>query len=169
MANLWRLKPLKANAVVTALNIADSTVRKYATEYNEFLSPSGMGGGGRHRDFTEHDVRVLKLIRDMKYEHVNNDDIDTTLRSLQAGGWERLPALDANSKAIMPAPSAVLDASRRNDVLQREIELLREMLERAEDRAQTFLVDRDDLVKKLAAAETMLKLYEEGRLRPKGE
>jgi len=44
---------MKANAVVTALNIADSTVRKYAEQYAEYLSPSGTGGGGKHRDYTE--------------------------------------------------------------------------------------------------------------------
>ena len=150
---------MKASAVVNALNIADSTVRKYADLYAEFLSPSGVGGAGRHRDYTEHDLRVLKLIRDMKYEHVSNEDIDATLRSLQVGGWDRLPALNDNTKAIIPAPGAAIAAQSNREALVREIEIWREMAEKA-------AADRDELLGKLHRAETMLELYESGRLKP---
>jgi hypothetical protein len=44
--------------------------------------------------------------------------------------------------------------------------VLREMLDRAEKRAETASGDRDDLVRQLAEAQTMLKLYESGRLKP---
>ena len=107
----------------------------------------------------KHDVRVLKLIRDMKYEHVGNEDIDTTLRSLQTGGWERLPALDGNTKAIMPMPGAVLAAQSDKGALLREIEIWRELAEKA-------TADRDELLQRLHRAETLLELYEQGRLKP---
>ncbi len=164
---------MKAAAVVTALGIADSTVRKYATQYNDYLSLSGMSSGGRHCDFTDHDVRVLKLIVDMKSAKQSDDNIDLTLRSLQASGWDRLPALDDNSRAIMPSPANVIAANVEKSAMQREIDLLREMLDRAEERAQRAVTeaaaDRNDLVKRLAEAETMLRLYESGRLKPPTE
>lgn len=154
---------MKMSAVVTALNAADSTVRKYATLYSDFLSPSGMGGGGKHRDFTDHDVRVLKLVFDMLAAKQSEDSIHATLRSLEAGGWERLPPLEGNSAlAIMPSPSAVIEMQQERAVMQKEIDMLREQL--AELKAER--ADRDDLVKKLAEAETMLRLYESGRLKP---
>src|SRR5215208_1489601 len=120
---------MKSSAVVTMLNMPESTLRKYARDYSEYLSPAGTGGAGRHRDYTEHDIRVLKLIRDMKLQNVSNEDIDVTLRSLQAGGWDRLSALDESAKAIIPAPGALIAANADRGAMQREIDLLREMLD----------------------------------------
>lgn len=154
---------MKSNAIVALLGIADSTLRKYAKEYADYLSPTGnVGGAGRHRDYTEHDVRVLKLVCDMKAQKIGNDDIEVTLQSLQAGGWDRLPALDDKAQALVPVPGAMVAAQADRSAMQREIDILREMLDRVEQR----LADRDDLVKRLAEAETMLKLYESGRLKP---
>jgi DNA-binding transcriptional MerR regulator len=164
MVNLRRLKPMKISALVTALNISESSVRNYATQYSEYLSPSGMGGGGKHRDFTDHDARVLKLVRDMKFQNIDADNIEITLRSLQQGGWERLPPLDGDMKALIPSPGAQIEAQAERAVLVREIELLREQI--ADLKAER--ADRDELVKKLAEAETMIKLYESGRLKPPG-
>ena len=157
---------MKPSAVAAALGIAESTVRKYAGEYAEFLSPGGAGGGHRHRDFAEHDVRVLKLIRDMRAENTSSEDIDVTLQSLKSNNWERLPALDDTAKGIVASPGALIDASWRNDVLQREIELLREQIERIDAERKAERADRDELLKRLHRAETMLELYESGRLKP---
>src|SRR5664279_1647362 len=120
---------MKPSAVAAALGIAESTVRKYAGEYAEFLSPGGAGGGHRHRDFAEHDVRVLKLIRDMKAENSSLEDIDVTLQSLKSNNWERLPALDDNAKGLVTSPGALITANADKGIMQREIELLREQLE----------------------------------------
>ena len=162
---------MKASQVVTALNLADSTVRKYAEQYAEYLSPSGTGGGGKHRDYTDHDVRVLKLVRDMKFQNISPENIDITLQSLQQGGWERLPALDDDAKAIIPSPAAVVAASAEKSAMQREIEVLREMLDRSEERAQRAIdeaqSDRDELLHRLHRAELKLELYESGELKPK--
>lgn len=155
---------MKMSAVVTALGVADSTVRKYATEYSEYLSPSGMGGEGRHRDFTDHDLRVLKLIFDMKSARQSDDNIDATLRSLQANGWERLPPLDGNALALIPSPGEALAAQADRLVMQKEIDMLREQI--ADLKAER--ADRDELVRQLAEARTLLKLYDEGRLKPPG-
>ena len=154
---------MKSSAVVAALNMPESTVRKYAHDYAEYLSPTADTGAGRHRDYTDHDVRVLKLVADMKAAKQNAENIDATLRSLQDSGWERLPALDESASSIIPAPAAMIAAQTERAVMQKEIEMLREQIvELKAERA-----DRDELVKKLAEAETMLRLYEAGRLKPK--
>jgi DNA-binding transcriptional MerR regulator len=151
---------MKSSAVVTMLNMPESTLRKYARDYSEYLSPAGTGGAGRHRDYTDHDIRVLKLVRDMKLQNVSNDDIDVTLGSLQAGGWDRLPALDESAKSIIPAPGALIAANADRGAMQREIDLLREMLDEAK-------ADRDELMRRLHRAETLLELYQTGQLKPK--
>lgn len=165
LVNLQRLKLMKMSAVATALNSSESTVRNYATQYVEYLSPSGAGGGGKHRDFTDHDIRVLKLIRDMKVQNIDADNIEITLQSLQQGGWERLPALDGDMRALIPSPGAQIEAQAERAVLLKEIEMLREQI----DDLKAERADRDDLVRKLAEAETMIRLYESGRLKPSGE
>lgn len=159
---------MKASAVVATLGIADSTVRKYAEQYAEYLSPSGTGGGGKHRDYTDHDLRVLKLIRDMKFANTDPDNIEVTLQSLQQGGWERLPPLDGDTRAIVQTPATALAASADKSAMQREIDVLREMLDRAEARSQASLADRDELLKRLHRAELKLEMYESGELKPRG-
>jgi DNA-binding transcriptional MerR regulator len=162
---------MKSNAIVTLLGIADSTLRKYAQAYSEYLSPTGnVGGAGRHRDYTEHDVRVLKLICDMKAQKIGNDDISVTLQSLQNGGWDRLPDLDDNAKALVPLPGALLAAQADRGILQREIELLREQLDALKVETKSAVAAKDDriteLERRLSRSETMLELYESGRLKP---
>ncbi len=158
---------MKPSSVAAALGIAESTVRKYASEYAEFLSPGGAGGGHRHRDFAEHDVRVLKLVCDMKAENTSPEDIDVTLQSLKSNNWERLPALDDNSKGLVTSPGALIAANAEKSVMQREIELLREQLEAVNAERKAERSDRDELLQRLHRAETLLELYESGSLKPK--
>lgn len=160
---------MKPTAVAAALGIAESTVRKYAGEYAEFLSPAGAGGSGKHRDFSDHDARVLKLVRDMRAENTSQEDIDVTLQSLKANDWERLPALDENASGIIPSPGALVAAQAEKGIMQREIELLREQLERTDAERRAERADRDDLLKRLHRAELLLELYESRRLKPPGE
>ena len=151
---------MKSNALVAILNMPDSTIRKYAQDYAEFLSPTASAGGGRHRDYTDHDARVLKLVIDMKAAKQHADNIDATLRSLQDSGWERLPALDEDALAIIPAPAAMIAAQTERAVLKREIEILNGLLDKANS-------DRDELQRRVARAEMRLEMVLSGELKPK--
>ncbi len=154
---------MKSGALVAILNTPESTIRKYAADYAEFLSPTASAAGGRHRDYSDHDARVLKLVIDMKAAKQDGGSIDATLKALQDSSWERLPQLDEKSLAVIPTPAALLAAQTERAVMQKEIDMLREqVIDLKAERA-----DRDVLVKKLAEAETMLRLYEDGRLKPK--
>lgn len=150
---------MKAGELQALLNLKSSTLHKYATDYAEYLSPSAVSGAGHHREYTEHDARVLKLILTMKGEKLSADDIAVTLNSLRSGDWQQLPPLDQNGGEIIPTRENLVAAGKRESALQREIEILREMLKDASS-------DRDDLVKRLAEAELLVKLYESGRLKP---
>lgn len=146
-------------------NMADSTLRKLATDYADYLSPSATGDGRKHRDYTDHDARVLKLVHDMKRANQSEADIEVTLASLQAGAWERLPRLDEQTSAIIPSPAAMIESQRERAVLQREIELLRERI--AELNASQ--ADREQLIRQLVAAETELRLIKSGWRPPSSE
>src|SRR5215212_848521 len=97
---------MKSHELLKLLNgLPESTLRKYAQDYHEYLSTSS---AVRHRDYTEQDARILRLIVDMKAQRVKSDDIDATLSSLQASNWERLPALTEADQSIIPAQSTVI-------------------------------------------------------------
>jgi DNA-binding transcriptional MerR regulator len=159
---------MKPSVAAATLGIAESTIRKYATDYGDFLSPAGAGGDRKHRDFDERDVRVLKLIRDMYAAGTNADDMDVTLQSLKSSDWERLPQLDETARSIVPAPGALMEANRHNDLLQGEINVLREQLEKAEARNAADRQEVIDLQRKLAQAELRIELLNSGELKPKG-
>lgn len=156
---------MRASQICASLEIADSTLRKYAVEYAEYLSASGAGGNGRHRDYTDHDVRVLKLVNDMKRANQSEANIEITLASLQAGDWERLPELDDATAAIIPSPAGMVAINQDRAVMQKEIDMLREQI--ADMKAERKNVE--ELVRKLAEAELMNRLYESGRLKPPAE
>lgn len=148
---------MKANELLKLLNnLPESTLRKYAQDYAEYLSPII---SNRHREYTEQDARILRLIVDMKSERVKPQDIEATISSLQAGNWERLPALTEADQSIIPAQSTVIALQADKSALQREIEVLREMLKA--ERA-----DRDEIVARMHRAETLLELYQTGKLKP---
>lgn len=149
---------MKSSVLVSLLNIPESTIRKYAGDYAAFLSPAANAGAGRHRDYTEHDARVLKLVIDMKAVKQSPENIDITLRSLQNTGWERLPKLDESALAILPTPEGMIQAATERAVMQKEIDMLRDSLNKATS-------DRDELLKRIARAELRLELYESGLLR----
>ena len=81
------------------------------------------------------------------------------MRSLQDGSWERLPTLDENALALIPAPAAMIAAQTERAVMKKEIEMLREALDKA-------TTDRDELLKRLYRAEMRLELYASGELKP---
>lgn len=150
---------MKSHEVVKLLDgLPESTLRKYVKDFADYLSKPAQGGAGRHREYTEQDARILKLIIDMKAERVSLDDIITTLSSLQAGNWERLPALDEGAQALVPTQANVIALHNERSALQREIDILREMLAKATS-------DRDDLLERLHRAQTLLELYQAGKLR----
>ena len=158
---------MKSNELVKLLNIPESTVRKYAQDYAEYLSPTT---ANRHREYTEHDARVLKLIVDMKTERVKSQDIEVTLSSLKAGDWRQLPALDKATQNIIPTQANQITALEDISALRREVEVMRTEHQRQVDMLREMLKestsDRDELIKRLSEAETMLRLYEQGKLKP---
>lgn len=153
---------MKAHELIKLLDIPESTMRKYAQDYDEYLSSPI---SKRHRDYTDQDARILKLIVEMKAKRTEPENIDATLSSLQAGGWQQLPEL-AEASSIVPTEQNLVAAKATMSAMQREIDVLREMLDRAEEREAAKSADRDNLLRRLERAETLLELYKSGELKP---
>lgn len=148
---------MKAGELLKLLNnLPASTLHKYVQDYQEYLSPST---ASRHREYTETDARVLKLIIEMKTERMKPQDIEVTLSSLRDGGWSQLPALDQAMQSIIPTQGNQIAAQLEISAMKREIEIWRELAEKSS-------ADRDELLRRLHEAEMMVRLYESKRLPP---
>jgi DNA-binding transcriptional MerR regulator len=172
---------MKPHDAANRLEIAIPTLRQWAYEYREFLSPQAVGGGGRHRDFADHDLRVLFFVREQKRMGYPADEIHLTLRQLEQDSWEKLPDIPERSNmAAVPvvpeaAARAALDAERRSllheiSFLHEQNKRLEEQLAASQDEVKSVLREKDDEVKeltrKLAQVETELTFYRSGRLKP---
>lgn len=175
---------MKPSEVSAQINIAPTTVRLWSNQFGQFLSASGAGGGGRMRDFTDHDLRVLALVKSMKSQGQTADEIHIALTRMQANGWIALPPLppapvNVASVPMMPtaAADAALDTERR--ALLREIaslenrvdDLARQLAdEQAARRSdlRELMQQVADLRAQLAEAQALNRLYEAGRLKPNG-
>jgi len=102
-----------------ALNVA--TIKRYAEEFKNYLSPTATPEQGKTRRFTENDVTVYDLIVTMKQEGKHFEEIHAALMSGVRGN---LP--DFEIGAMTPAQStAQLRLMQQIKELQVEVERLR--------------------------------------------
>jgi DNA-binding transcriptional MerR regulator len=169
---------MKPHEIAALLGVAPPTIRAWSTEFSKFLTPSAAGGNGRHRDYTELDLRILSVARNLRRSGTPSDEVHATLSALQANDWQGLPSLPEmasdtplpmQSVAMVPAAAAdaLLDETRRS--LTREVALLREQIEKLESRAMEDRGTIINLNRRLAEAEQLVRLYESGRLKPASE
>lgn len=180
---------MKPVDVSRQLNIGGSTVRAWSKEFAAYLSLTAVGGDDRRRDFTVRDVQIMALIKSMSDRNVSRDEMNLELRRLQADDWRELPMPDGagssnGTSALMVASESALAFNVERRALLREVattqarvELLEAKLD-AEQVAKASLLReigevgsaKDAVIATLQAdlreAQTLLKLYESGRLKP---
>lgn len=172
---------MKPHDVAFRLKIATSTVRLWSAEYREFMSPHAAGGGGRHRSFTELDIRVLYFIKEAKDRNQRYEEIEPVLRQLRENSWADLPyiAEEPNMASVPMVPEAAahgaLEAERRS--LLREITFLHDQFREREEAYREQLQSKDvqlreqheriaTLMREIGEVDVELKLYRSGRLKP---
>jgi DNA-binding transcriptional MerR regulator len=65
--------------------VTAETVRNWSEEFSEYLSATANPGKGRHRNFTDRDMRVLALIAEMKQQGRTYEDIHMALKAGSLG------------------------------------------------------------------------------------
>ncbi|MEO8393326.1 MAG: MerR family transcriptional regulator [Chloroflexota bacterium] len=176
---------MKPVDVSRQLGIGGSTVRAWSKEFAAYLSPTAVGGDDRRRDFTVRDVQVMALIKSMSDRNVSRDEMNLELRRLQADDWRELPMPEGTGTTDTPSMLTVNNESalafnverrallREVATMQSTVEELKHELtaERSGRRADIERLMREIAEAQAAQreAETVLKLYEDGRLKPKGE
>jgi DNA-binding transcriptional MerR regulator len=156
--------------VCTLFNISPETARTWADEFERHLSPLANPGDGRHRQFSEDDMRVFSLVSSMKADGLTFADIHN---SLDAGQRGLAPILDASEV------QALVVTERENQLLA-QVQKLREYVENVERERDNLLPLRDENIElkallkrsdeQLTDAQKQIRaLYEEiGLLKAKG-
>jgi DNA-binding transcriptional MerR regulator len=78
-------------------DISYETVRAWAEEFKEYLSPLANPGEGRHRVFSDNDLRVFSLVREMKETGSTFSDIHASLKSGIRG---KLPEIGFDDEVV---------------------------------------------------------------------
>jgi DNA-binding transcriptional MerR regulator len=160
---------MKPHEVANLIGVDSSTIRNWSREYADFFSAQAAGGEGRHRSFTDLDVRLVFYISQLKRSNFTKDEIALALQQVRADSWETLPPLpDSQPSARVPvvpaaAADAALESERRS--LMREIAMLQDRIEKMEGSARSDRETILELTRRLATAEAELRLWQDGRLR----
>lgn len=129
--------------VAKRFGVADQTVKNWAAEFAQYLSPTATPEPGKRRSFTADDVAIFALVHGMVGRGRDTDAAHAALRAGQRGETGIIAAQTGDS---------LIAVQRDRDMLQGAVIELRSQLAKATS-------DRDELVGKLAEAETLLRLY----------
>lgn len=124
--------------------ISHQTVKNYATEFADHLSPTATPGPNRQRYFTDDDLTVIALIVEMKGAGGLYEDIHAALRNGQRGVMPdgSLVSADPGMALVLRQQIDQLTARIRELELDNarkdgQIELLKEMLADAQRRLES--------------------------------
>jgi len=125
--------------VCTLFRVSPETARTWAEEFSQYLSPVANPGTGRHRQFTDEDMRVLSLVSQMKRDNLTFNDIHAALASGNRGQAPALPVEEVQALVVGERESqliaqmsklqqAIVDLQKERDMLlpsrENEIRLL---------------------------------------------
>lgn len=116
------------------------TVRNWAIEFEQYLSPTANPGDGKQRSFSIEDLKVISIIAEYKRNGATYEEIHAALR---VGVRGPVPDITEQELKALSATEGEKRASLEVQALQRAILDLREQLNRAELKAQQV----DELVK----------------------
>ena len=137
------------------------TIRRWAQELRDYLSPTANPPANGTRIFTEDDLPVLALAATMRRENpkVSYADIRAVLANGERGIVPDLTALAVVSDNKQHA-LALIDQIQG---LQHDITRLEAQLEMSEKRARDAETERDKLLKEKAVLEYRLQILEPGK------
>lgn len=130
--------------------ISPQTVKNWAAEFAEFLSPDATPKSGTARNFTPSDLEVFALVSEMRNKRHLADDI---LHTLRAGERGDIPMIPYRLPAITPPQLTKL---------QNHITDLENQLRAAEDKSKEFEGQVNLLKEQLADARSEIRtLYKQ--------
>ena len=166
---------MKIGEVADQLGVTTQTVRNWVKRpaLSPLFSAGANGAPGNPADFNESDFILLNSIRVLMDREKGAWD---TVESQLVDGWretllpERAAVVAANSVGAMQLAARAQSADDQRAVLAAQAEELQRRLDAEQDGRRTDIerLTREigEVQAKLAAADTELKLWREGRLKP---
>jgi DNA-binding transcriptional MerR regulator len=99
--------------VATLFDLNPATLRKWCLEFAAYLSPTASPGEGRHRLYTNDDLAVISLVKQMKSEGALYEDIHVALAAGERGALPDLPSHDLIDVAASESGLALLNQFRQ--------------------------------------------------------
>ena len=163
--------PITTKTVAVYFKRSGPTVRNWAKEFADYLSPTGSPEAGKVREFTVEDMKVFDLIAKMKDQGKTYDEIHA---SLKMGARGNPPDLDESDLEVLQAAEGERRVALEVQALQQVIVDLRRQLSRAQETAaQAEIVrlenrelktslrysdkEREDLKKRLDTAQSRIE------------
>lgn len=104
-------------------DISSETIRNWCDEFGDYLSSTANPGKGKHRNFTDDDMRVFDLIAKMKGQGLTYEQIHAALLNGQRGDEPQLPAEEMQELIVKEEKSQL---SLEVEVIQRALRLVTE-------------------------------------------
>jgi DNA-binding transcriptional MerR regulator len=128
-----RLELVVTAEVAAYYKRTEQTIRAWAREFSGYLSPTANPGGGKGRNYTYEDLRVIALIADMKDENATYEDIHASLAAGQRGDP---PNMSVDDLKVLRATEGEKRAGVEIQALQQHIIDIQVRMRQAEARAE---------------------------------
>lgn len=138
------MKPTEAARIA---GVSVDTVKRWLATYPEAFSPGATPPPGRQRVLNQHDIRVLAMIVTLREAGQTGEEVTESLNAARNNGWRDLPPLPAGAGESISTELAAGRAAEmvENAVLTRELQLVRQQLTEAVERADQLAHELDDL------------------------
>lgn len=140
--------------VAKRFGVAEQTVKNWAKEFAEYLSPTATPEPGKRRAFTADDVAIFALAHGMVGRGRDTDAAHVALRAGQRGESGIVAANTADT---------LISVQRERDMLQGALIELRQQLKDSRDTRDQRIAE---LERELSRTQTLLELYQSGKLKP---
>ena len=127
---------MKTKELADWIGVSAPSIRLWATEdeFARYLSPTGAGGEGKTRAFSDEDARILAYIGHLKRQGLSREELYLALDRMQQDDWEDLPQMPpapASMRSLRMIPEMAADTalSSQKSALMREISILQDQVE----------------------------------------
>lgn len=150
------------SSIAKLFGVTDQTVKNWAKEFAEHLSPTAQPPEGQKRMFTLDDIRVFALVADFSKRGFSYEDAHTSLRSGQRGD------IPETAKELSPTVSPQIVAALREENSALQTLLTDRTRERDEAVGQVKLLERqlgqkDKRIEELYRENAELRVKSEGK------
>lgn len=155
----FSMNGLSTKEVATRVGVSTATLRLWTTQdYKAFFTPDAQGDGKR-RTWRDHDVKLAKLIAEMRSQNMDADDIIATLQTMRANDWKGLPEMpDALPSLAAVQKVAETRLDEREKALRSHIATLAGEIETLRTELRTERQRSTELGEQLSAKERALGL-----------